>query len=159
MLVFLQNLVFWSTGELKKTTKDTNNSSPATEKSISRFQIQKCVVGKNWETIITFINLEDISKLFCDSLKQNTSSQQAFLDSIHAEPKITQFVGTCFSVSFSSQTFIEEWFRYLGLQGSGSRQKVSKKVPKIKPDAHETFHFAIHICKSSQNMTKIGLLP
>jgi hypothetical protein len=56
-----------------------------------------------------------------DSPKQNVSSQQAFLDSIHAESKITQFVGTYSSVSFSSQTFIEEWFRYPGLQGSGSR--------------------------------------
>jgi hypothetical protein len=41
-----------------------------------------------------------------------------------------QFVGTCFSVSFSSQTFIEEWFRYLGLQGSGSRQKNEQEGAK-----------------------------
>jgi hypothetical protein len=45
--MFLKNLllIIWRAQEDNKI--HINNSSPATEKSIRRFQIQKCVVGKN----------------------------------------------------------------------------------------------------------------
>jgi hypothetical protein len=57
-------LIIWRAQEDNK--RQINNSSPVTEKSISRLQIQKFVVGKNWAINITFINLEHISKMFCD---------------------------------------------------------------------------------------------
>jgi hypothetical protein len=38
-------VIIWRAQEDNK--RQINNSSPVTEKSIRRFQIQKCVVGKN----------------------------------------------------------------------------------------------------------------